>query len=157
MNNLESKYLSLYEKRGISDQEINRIENELGVLLPRDMKEILSYYDGYFDVASFSLFSFVQNLGSWNIIDKTKFFRKAISLPKKFVVLKEGDGSIVLLDTFSDQKEPGQQIIWLSSSDVYNLISGNILNDSPIYFPTFSKFFEYLLDEEESIRQELKE
>lgn len=78
------------ERYHISNLEINKIEDELGVLLPKDMKEILSYYDGYFDVANFSLFSFVKNLSSWNITDKTKFFRKDINLPKKFLVLKEG-------------------------------------------------------------------
>lgn len=144
---LKQKYLKLYPTHGVSINDLLEIEHKLDVKLPNEFKEIASYYDGYYDIAFKSFFSFSPQIEGWNIADKTNFYRGCdLKLPKKFVALYEGEEDITVLDTTVGK------VYWLGTSDIYNLADGSPLLDNPTIFPSFTDFFEYLLDEEEKER-----
>jgi hypothetical protein len=151
MNELKDRYLQLFPEKGISNFKITKIEKRLSIKIPQDLKEILTYYAGYSDIASLSLFSFLEDEIGWNVCDKTEEFRKLIKLPNKYLVLKEGDESFIVLETKNDQEDLAP-IYWIGISDVQNLIEEKPLLDNPTIFQTFAEFFEYLLEEEEKMR-----
>jgi hypothetical protein len=153
MDSLKQKYLHLFSARKISPTVVEKIESRLSIKLPKDLKDILKYYDGYYDIANLSLYSFIIEENAWNVCDQTEYFRKVINLPKEYLVLKEGDESFIVLKT-SYQENNSSPVIWMSSTDVYNLVEGKPLLDAPLFFHTFADFFQYLLDEEEKSRKE---
>ena len=99
-----------------------------------------------------SLYSFILD-NDWNICEKTEHFRNVIKLPEKYIVLKESDESFIVLETQDSPNKPSP-VLWIGTSDVYNLIEGKQLIDNPLIFPTFTDFFKFLLDEEEKMREE---
>ncbi len=151
---LKNRYLSSYPIRSIGQDQINNIESELSVVLPKDMKEILTYYDGYYDLNNMSVFYLGDN-DEWSMLEKTKFFRKSIHLPKRYLVLKEGDESFIALETRDNENQP-TPVIWCSGNDAYNLAEEKPLEDNPTIFSSFTDFFAYLLNEEEKRRAEEK-
>lgn len=153
MNSLKQRYLHLFPARKISPTVVESIENRLSIKLPQDLKDILEYYDGYYDIANLSLYSFIIEGNTWNVCDQTEHFRKVINLPTEYLVLKEGDESFIVLKTSHEESNP-TPVIWMSSTDVYNLVEDKPLLDAPMFFHTFADFFKYLLDEEEKSRKE---
>jgi SMI1-KNR4 cell-wall len=144
---LKQKYLNLYSERGLEINDFLDIENNLNIKLPSDFKEVARYYDGYYRIASHTFFDFSPKSTGGNIVNKTNFYRGCdLKLPKKFLALCEGDEDITVLDTVIGN------VYWLGSSDIYNLADGSPLLDNPYIFPSFTAFFEYLLDEEEKER-----
>lgn len=144
----------LFEKAGINKNQIDTIEEELSIILPKDFKEIANVFDGYTEIGGMSLFSFDTSVKGWNVIEKTKFYRaSACSLPKCYLALREEGESFIVMKT---QKNPSLDapIIWCSLSDAYNLQDDTKLQDNPKIFPSFADFFEYLLDQEEEERKE---
>lgn len=152
MNKITEKYKNYFKSSGLSKQQIDKIEERLKINLPQDIKNILKIYDGYYDIGGLSMFSFLQN-NKWNVCEKTEFFRKKINLPKEYLVLQEGEESFIVLKT-NDTLIENAPVFWIGISDVYNLIENKKLEDNPIIFPSFTDFFEFLLDEEEKIRAE---
>ncbi len=155
MIKLKDRYLSLFPEKGIANSKIRNIEQRLLIKMPKDLREILEYYAGYSDIAKLSLFSFIEEENSWNVCDKTEYFRKAVHLPSEYLVLQEGDESFIVLET-QNNPDKAAPVFWISSTDAYNLIEKKPLLDNPTIFPTFADFFEYLLDEEEKMRSEEK-
>ena len=142
-----NKYLGLFEKRPLTESQINYIQDSLSIKLPDDLKSIMSVFDGYYEMAHQSLFSFNPSVSNWNIIEKTLFYRKSDCMrPKKYIALREEGESFIALDT-----EVGS-VIWCSLSDAYRLKDGDSLIDNPKIFSTFKDFFEYLVTEEEKER-----
>lgn len=149
---LKTRYMELFPKKGINCNEIEALQQELGVVFPEDLNEILTYFDGYHDVGHLSLFTF-QKGSNWSVSKKTKFFRKKIGLPNRYLVLKEGDESFIVLET-QDTSTLAAPVYWIGLSDVDNLVAGKSLIDDPIVYKTFADFFEFLLDEERAEREE---
>jgi hypothetical protein len=154
-NSLKVRYLNLYPIKGLSNKQIQEIENRLSVLLPDDLKAVLDFYDGYYSLAYISLYSFDQSLPGWNVCDETLKLRKSINLPENLIVLAEPDESIILME-ITNEPEAMSKVYWLGTGDAYNLAKGKPLEDNPTIFQTFTDFFSYLLDEEEKRRVEEK-
>jgi hypothetical protein len=150
---LKEKYLSMYPQNELQENIAQDIEETLDVVLPNDFKNIIKYCHRLDNISSLDLFSFDEKVNGWNIYEKTKFFRMSIHLPKKYIVLKEGDESFIVLETQDDPNQPAS-VIWCGEADAYNLVEGKPLIDNPKIFPTFTDFFMYLLDEEEKKREE---
>lgn len=150
MNNLKQRYLKLYPKRAVPKDDILLIETTLDIILPNDMKNILEFYDGFYDIASFSLYDFIIDDTDWNIMSKTLEYRNTITLPNNYLVLKECDESFIVLDTLKKIKN----VIWISDVDALNLSRDYVLLDNPIFFNSYTNFFEYLLNQEEKIRKD---
>ena len=148
---IKQKYLELYPNCGMTEENIDKIEDKLDIKLPYSFKEILNFYDGYYSINNNSFFSFDPNEEGWNVVDKNLYYRNCdLKLPKRFLIIKEGDEDVIVLDLANENG----QVYWISSQDVYNLVNGDSLTDNPTIFPTFADFFEYLLDEEEKLREE---
>jgi hypothetical protein len=150
--NLKNRYLQLFPASKVEESIVQSIELSLGIVLPDELKTILEYYDASEILGSLSLFHF-SNAGDWSVGEQTNIFRDKISLPKKYLVLQEGNESFIVLETQSDSQKDAP-VFWVGVSDVYNLIEGKVLLDNPTIFSTFTDFFEYLLDEEEKNRAE---
>jgi hypothetical protein len=119
------------------------------LILPQDFKKIAGVFDGYEEIGGASLFSFDYAVKNWNVVEKTEFYRASpCKLKKCYLALREESESFVVMETQGDSNLP-TPIIWSSISDAHNLQENMKLQDSPIVFPSFTSFFEYLLEQEE--------
>ena len=125
---------------------IYNAENSLAVILPEDMKYIGSKY--HYEYVRF--FSF-YHLGD-EVIEETLYYRVNYNLEKEYVILsKQDDVSFLLLKTKSlDESE----VVWCAYQDFFNLCYGRPMEYNPTIFPSFTDFFEYLLDEEQKMQAE---
>lgn len=158
MNNLAEdieKLSRLGKFRSVDVEYLKIIEDNLNIILPKDLKEITKHYSGEM-LGAIEFFNF--NGGEeddYSIISKTNFYRKIpdFNLPHQYIPLHESEVSFVVLET-QDSPEKPTPIIWCSIEDAYHLAAGKPLEDNPTIFPSFTDFFEYLLDEEEKMRAE---
>lgn len=86
-----------------TDDSLDRVERELGVTLPEDIRWLLKEY-GYW-----------HGTGISNIeesVDDTKLAREHVYLPLNYVVLYDHqDGGVILLDVVSDKNTGKNRII----------------------------------------------
>ena len=144
LERVKQKYLNLHPTHGVEEKIIKEIEDKLDIILPNDFKAIATYYDGYYDINNHSFFSFNPNVNDWNVINKTIFYRESdLKLPKNFLVIKEGDEDVIVLDT----SDLINKVYWLSHADLYNLSNQEELLDDPMIFNSFGDFFEFILNE----------
>ncbi len=130
----------------IDYKEICHLEKQLQVIIPNDFKYINSKYNyEYIDFFSFYSFSF-------GVIEETLYYRANYNLEKEYVILsKQDDVSFLLLKTKSlDESE----VVWCAYQDFFNLCDGRPMEYNPTIFPSFTDFFEYLLDEEQKMQAE---
>jgi hypothetical protein len=126
--------------------EVNNVERELQLTLPNDFKRICSYCSYEF-LGGFEFYSF--DIG---VIKKNLEFRKNYNLPNNYIVLvQEDDVAFILLKTISTEKS---EVIWCDYQDFFNLCDGEPMVYNPTIFPSFTDFYEFLLDEEEKSRAE---
>lgn len=142
---LIAKARRLSEAPRLNLLDINQLEKTLKVLLSNDFKYIGNKYD-YEYIDFFDFYSFPTG-----IINKTKDLRKSCKLPNEYIVLAIDDVSVLLLKTMSSKKS---EVIWCDEPDFFNICEGKTLQFNPTIFPSFTDFFEFLLDEEEKIRAE---
>lgn len=151
---LIDKYLALFPRRKVSEENLKYIENKLGIVLPEDFKAVANVYDGYEELAGQSLFSFDPNIEDWNVVSKTLFYRESdCKLPTRYLALREESENFVVLETQPIVTEPAR-VVWCSLTDAYNLEDMSKMVDNPIIFPSFADYFDYLIKEEEQIRKE---
>lgn len=133
----------------LKSEEISKVESELNIKLALDFKEInniCSYeFIGLFDFLNFGL------TNNQSVIAETQYYRENHNLPNNYLVLAEDDVYFVLLKIVSPQKS---EVIWCDYEDFFNLCEGKEMKYSPTIFPSFTDFYEYLLDEEEKMRAE---
>lgn len=148
------RYLSFYEARKLSDKALVYIEQVLGVILPHDFKKISKVFDGFEILGGIDLFSFDPESPGFNIVGKTLFYRSSdMRLPSRFIALRESEVSFVVMETQADEKIDAP-IFECSISDAYNISEGKPMLDNPVFYPSFADFFSYLLDLEESERED---
>lgn len=155
INSVIQRFRTLFpDDHGISADELNKIEDKLHLIFPWDFKEISSYYSGGM-IGGISIFTFSADQNDqYNILNKTNYYRNCdLHLPERYVSLVETEVSFIVLETHQD-KNMNTRVIYCSIEDVYNLANGNPLLYNPQIFPTFTDFFEYLLDQEEEERRE---
>jgi len=146
IDKLRNKYISLYnDVDGVSIDDLDKIEQNLQVKLPKDFREISRFYSGG-DIGGKSIHSFAFS-DSTNLLGETLRLREAVGLPNRIVVIAEQDMSVIVMDT-----ENKPSIIWIDSVEVTKLHKQDFISN-PDVWEGFSDFFNYLLEEEEEERK----
>jgi transcription elongation factor Elf1 len=136
--------------RPLLKNEIKKLEKELKVILPKDLKELsfvcrYDYIDTFFDFPSFPV----------GVINKTIALRKSCNLPNQYVALSEGSIDMILLKTISEEKS---QVLWICTiPDFDNICEGKELEADPDIYDSFTDFYTALLDMEEEYEKEQEE
>lgn len=127
--------------------DIDVLEKYLDVLLTSDLSYIYSKY-------SFDFFSSFDLYGvPCGIIDGTCEYRER-GLPHRYIVLADnGDAGIVLMETQADRDKPSP-VIWCDYPDIFNLCECGEFKLNPDIWPSFTDFFEYLIEREEKLQNE---
>jgi len=146
-NNIKNRFVSLNGERPVPNSTISKIEERLTVILPSDFKEIVSYFDGS-GIYSLALHSISVDEPKTNIVSETLRLREAIGIPTQFVVLGEPPESLIVMDCSQKGK-----VTWCDANDVYRLGKEALLS-KPDEWPTFTAFFEHVLDDEEEDRKQ---
>lgn len=142
ITNLRKRFLSLMKQDGINEIQLEEIEKTLNIILPRDFKEIASFFSGG-SLGVVDNYSFVKAYEGGNIIDETLKLRKSINLSPNFIVLAEPAESIIVMDL---KGKPS--IIWCDATDVSNLEKKTFYNE-PNVWEGYSEYFDELLSDEE--------
>lgn len=152
LKKLIDRYHLLYSEESVDDEKIKGIEEKLDVVLPCDFKVIAKSYSGGL-LGLHSIFTLYDNGSDYNIIDKTLYYRECdLQLPSKYVALEETEVSFIVMKT-QDSPEKPAPVIYCSIEDIYNLAENKPLQYNPTIFPSFTDFFEYLIEQEEQDRQ----
>lgn len=128
----------------LSEESIDKVEQQLKLILPIEFRVLCTFY-GYDFFRFFDFLNFEREDG---VIKHTQIWRQNINLPENYIVLSEDSESAVLMRIDKKQAE----VIWCSLEDVFNLCDGLPMQYNPTIFPTFTAFYEFLLDEEEKLR-----
>lgn len=146
------RYLKLFKDHPVSLEDRESIEKRLDIIFPEDFNLISGYFNGYDPIGYIFLFSFDPKEVGWNILEETIKLREFVKLPMKYVALNNDESFITML-TKEDRLEE-TPVYWVGISDAYNLAEGKPLTDNPTIFPSFTDFFEYLVETEENKREE---
>jgi hypothetical protein len=131
----------------ISVTVIKNVERGLNVFFPNDFKVLCEFY-GY---DYFRLFDFLNFERVDGVIGETLYYRSNHGLAENYIVLFSGNVSFVVLHIESSNES---EVIWCDYLDFFNLCDGLPMEYKPTIFPTFTDFYEFLLDEEEKLRAE---
>jgi hypothetical protein len=162
LNNLIDRANSLAERDTIlgfeiPKNELTRISNELKIVLPTDFSEISTEIS----VDSFSTMQFSHVLNNKNeIIEDNKRLRKwyaeqsdGKSDMSHVLVLADDDGGSVFMIT-QDSPEKPTPVIWCDAGDMYHYSINGVFPHPHDEWPSFTDFFEYLVEkEEEKLRE----
>ncbi|MEE4375824.1 SMI1/KNR4 family protein [Pseudomonas alliivorans] len=143
LNDLKKRYVNFYEAEAVSVAELKSVEISLGVKLPDDFNEISKFYNGGL-LGGISHNEISRSGSATNVVDETIRLRNTISLDKNYIVLAEPPGSLIVLNISGVPA-----VIWCDAVDAKNINSQSFAND-PDVWESYSGFFEFLLDREES-------
>lgn len=88
------------------------------------------------------------------VLNETLDYREKLKLPQRFVVLADqGDSGIILMKT-QNSPDKSSPIIYCDQMDIDNIIQEKPLEYNPTIWPSFTDFFEYLVNEEEKMLEE---
>ncbi len=142
ITDLKRRFLNLMKQDGINEIQLEEIEKTLNIVLPKDFKEIASFFSG----GSFGIidnYNFAKTCEGGNIADETLRLREAINLPANFIVLSEPPESLIVMDL---KEKPS--IIWCDANDASNLEHKSFCNE-PNVWEDYSEYFNELLSDEE--------
>jgi len=148
--NLLTKKASVLHPSGkpLTKVELQQIEDSLDIVLSYDFKKINEYYNysylWYFDFCSFPR----------GVIEETHYYRKRNDLDQNYLILSNQDEMTVVMKIISTKKS---EVIWCGLEDFFNLCENKPMEYNPTIFPSFTDFFEFLLDEEEKMQAEDEE
>lgn len=94
----------------------------------------------------FSIFELYNFENEEGVVKNTKALRELYNLPNNYIVLAEDDPGLILMKINSEENA---EVIMCSHYDFENICQGKPMEEDPTIFPTFTDFYEYLLDEEE--------
>jgi hypothetical protein len=140
----------LFQKEGVplKHSEIDYVSSSLGVVFSEDFVDINVIYD-YAYLGRFDFYSFYYK-GASGVTKKTRTFREVINLPHRYVLLSDmGDAGAVFLET-QDTPEKPSPVIWCDQEDIDRLCREEPLIYNPTVWPSFTDFFEYLVEQEEA-------
>lgn len=127
--------------------DINWIERELKVCFSDDFISINQVFD-YEYLGDFDFNTFYYN-GHSGVMKKTQKFRQEVNLPNRYVILSyTGDTRFVLMET-QDTPDKNTPILDIEPEDLDNLIENKPLEYDHTIWPSFTDFFEYLVEQEE--------
>lgn len=94
---LEQRYKKLYPTSvGVSEENIQKIEQYLNIKLPKEFREIITWYSGGI-IGSYSIFNINSDLEDrYGILFNTMFFRDEVNLPNSLLILYYEYGAIFL-------------------------------------------------------------
>lgn len=132
------------------NEEIDTVASELKVVFSEDFYEINKKFR--FDNLHFDFFCFYLKTCN-QVVEETRKFRQTIHIPHRYVVLGDmGDAGAIFIET-QDSSKKSSPVIYCDQMDVDNLIEEKPLQFNPLLWPSFTDFFEYLVEqEEESIK-----
>lgn len=133
----------------ISLDEFIYIEKELDIKLPSLFRELNSLCS-YEYTHSFAFFNFGAK-GEYGVSHMTKTLWTLYPSDKKYLHLYSDDAGILLMD-LNEQAS----VMWCSIYDLENYLYDKPMSMKYDFFPTFTDFFSYLLDEEEKERAEVE-
>lgn len=134
--------------------DINWVERELKICFSDDFVEINQIFD-YAYLGSFE-FNALYYQGRSGVVEETLEFRQEVHLPNRYVVLSyTGDTRFVIMETQEDPHK-NTPILWIEPEDLDNLIQEKPLEYDHTIWPSFTDFFEYLVEQEEAIQKEIK-
>lgn len=144
---LKERIAKLIQGFPISAMEFKIVEENLKIKLPHDFIELNSVKSYEFN----TLFSFLNfgDIGENSVIKFTEEMWNFFGGDKNFIMLFNDGTSVILMHTNGNSNT-----IRVAVEDVENVLNGSILKYKHTIFPTFADFFEYLLDEEEKLREE---
>lgn len=141
---LVKKAIALCSSKIGTIRDICLLESNLNIKLPNDFKCICSNVD-YGEInCPFINVSFPEGVCGY-----TQDLRKD-GLPHRFLLLSgySDDAGSIFMETQDDPEKPSP-IYWCDAEDVYNLCEEGVFKYNPTVWPSFTDFFEYLVNEEE--------
>lgn len=142
---LKARAKLIFGEHPLNNEEIQKVEEVLKIKLPADFVG-LNKSSSYEYASVFNFLNF-RNIGKDNLIENTKGLWSYFECPNEFIMLHDDGTGVILMDT-----KNSSQVFYASMEDVENIVFRRKLNYSHQYFPTFTDFFSYLLDEEEKRR-----
>jgi hypothetical protein len=134
----------------LTQNEISNVERKLNIILPNNFKELC--HNCSYEIFNFSEFYNFGSESTYSVITQTLGWRKSINLPHNYLVLGDDGTSAILMKIEGNESS----VIWCSLEDVLNICKGLPMKYDPTVFPTFTDFYEFLLDEEEKSRNDEK-
>jgi hypothetical protein len=139
---LRQRYIAEFGNEPCTNQVLSDIESVLKVQLPKEFKQISTFYSGGL-LGGISHHEIACEGDATNIVRETLRLRSSIGLSGKYVVIAEPPESLIIIDTTG-----APAVIWCDAVDAKNINSQEFANQ-PNTWENYSDFFEYLLDEEE--------
>ncbi|UFH51178.1 SMI1/KNR4 family protein [Pseudomonas sp. KNUC1026] len=143
IDELKGNYLSKYGAEPCSEAEFKRIESALSVKLPDDFKRISMFYSGGL-LGGISHHEIASKGEAATIVEETLRIRAAIGIDRRFVVLAEPSGSVIVLNVSGKPS-----VVWCDAVDARNINSFDF-SAQPDVWDSYAAFFSYLLEKEES-------
>lgn len=165
LNNLikrieNNRRLTYYRGVVIGDANCKDVSDTLNIVLPDDFVNIGSVFR--YDVFSFQeFFDFLNEKKNWGIVQNNLELRKEFaeysegkSDMSHILVLADDDGGSVFMIT-QDSPEKPTPIIWCDAGDMYWYSIDGKFPHPHDEWPSFTDFFEYLVEQEEkSLRED---
>lgn len=135
----------------LKKEDIAEVARQLGVCFSDDflmINEQYSYECLYGACIEF-LCLYDNRDGYSGVITKTQKFRQEMHLPNRYVVLSySGDTRFILMETQDDPRK-ASAILWIEPEDFENLCNEKTFEYEYEIWPSFTDFFEYLVEQEE--------
>jgi hypothetical protein len=151
LDQLRSRYIALYGPDPVGKGVLEQMESELGINFPSDFRTIATFYSGGI-VGGISHHAIAHGGNANNITTETMRLRKAVRLPHSIVILAEPPESLIVLETEHAKDQPG--VFWIDDSDVSRLSEKGTIR-CPQVWPSYSDFFQFLLEREADDREEV--
>lgn len=150
---LKTHYESLFpEDKGVSQEELDSIEKKLEVTLPRDFRDIASFYSGGM-IGGQSIYTITSDPNNeYGISNRTIVFREAINLPQKILPLYFEYGFIYM--DLDDHSKNYKKVIYCATEEAQSLCESAYPQNVYRVYSSFTDFFEYLIEQEEKDRQQ---
>ena len=140
----------------LSREQINLLQTLLEINFSNDFIEITEryiyecLYGAYIEF--YSLYN--KDLHYSGVVEQTLVFRRKLFLPDRYVLLSDmGDAGAVFMETQDSPNKPSP-VIYCDQMDVDSIIKEQPLKYNPTIWPSFTDFFEYLVEQEEAMLKE---
>lgn len=145
---------------GIDLACLENVEKRLGIVLPIDMKEIITHIS-YTLISTFEFFCLNSgDIDFDSIIFNNLTLRSDYAFEStqksdlsKILVLADNDGGSVFMITQNDANK-STPIIWCDAGDMYWYSINGQFPHPHDEWPSFTDFFEYLVEQEEAMLKE---
>ena len=169
LNNLIKRGLAINQNKlnvsspGVDLLFMNKVENILDIVIPNDMKEISKQISCDL-LGCFDFFDFTVDSDNWGGIIKNNLeLRKEYSEHSegesdmsRILVLADDDGGSVFMIT-QDSPDKPTPVIWCDYGDMYYYSIHKKFQHPHDEWPSFTAFFEYLIEQEEKALEAGKE